>query len=147
MAPRAGRNPRGCAFYPKGTRPGDFLAHYADRFATVEADNTYYAVPEPRLVEGWVRKTPDDFILSAKFPRSIVHGGEGPRPDPGDWAWITIWRRSIWTCTAPRSVKALRAALGSRTSFKSWLKANSPISTAIKSKPANRASLPKSNRA
>ena len=70
------------AFYPKGTRPGDFLSHYAEHFRTVEADNTYYAIPERRLVEGWVRKTPEDFVLSAKFPRSIVHGGEGPRPDP-----------------------------------------------------------------
>jgi uncharacterized protein YecE (DUF72 family) len=25
----------------------------------------------------------DNFILAAKFPRSIVHGGDGRRPDPG----------------------------------------------------------------
>lgn len=69
-------------FYPKGTRPGDFLGHYATQFDTVEADNTYYAVPSPELVRGWERKTPEGFTLSAKFPRSIVHGGAGPRPDP-----------------------------------------------------------------
>ena len=69
-------------FYPRGTSPGDFLAYYATQFDTVEADNTYYAIPEPRLVEGWERKVPDGFTLSAKFPRSIVHAGDGARPDP-----------------------------------------------------------------
>ena len=69
-------------FYPEGTRPADFLAHYATQFRTVEADNTYYRVPSERMVEGWATKTPDGFELAAKFPRSIVHGGDGPRPDP-----------------------------------------------------------------
>ncbi len=69
-------------FYPEGTAPGDYLAHYATRFSTVEADVTYYRVPDKRLVEGWDRKTPEGFLLSAKFPRSVVHGGEGATPDP-----------------------------------------------------------------
>ncbi len=69
-------------FYPKGTQPGQFLTHYATRFKTVEADVTYYRIPDKKLVDGWNDKTPDDFVLSAKFPRSIVHGGEGARPDP-----------------------------------------------------------------
>ncbi len=69
-------------FYPAGTKPGDFLAHYATQFDVVEADNTYYGVPKRELVLGWDRKTPDGFRMCAKFPRSIVHGGEGARPDP-----------------------------------------------------------------
>lgn len=69
-------------FYPPGTRPGDFLAHYATRFDAVEADNTYYAAPARELVQGWDRKTPPGFVMCAKLPRSVVHGGEGPRPDP-----------------------------------------------------------------
>ena len=68
-------------FYPAGTKPGDYLTYYATQFDTVEADNTYYAIPAPKLVEGWKRKTPEGFTLSAKFPRSIVHGGDGPRPN------------------------------------------------------------------
>lgn len=68
-------------FYPKGTPPGDFLAHYARHFATVEADNSYYRMPTRRLVEGWDAKTPPGFLLAAKFPRSIVHAGEGEHPD------------------------------------------------------------------
>jgi uncharacterized protein YecE (DUF72 family) len=69
-------------FYPRGTRPGDFLRHYATQFDTVEVDATYYHVPAPETVDAWVAKTPPHFALAAKFPRSIVHGGEGPEPDP-----------------------------------------------------------------
>jgi len=69
------------SFYPKGTKPSDFLVAYATRYTTVEIDATYYAIPSRRTVEGWRRKTPDGFLFSAKFPRSIVHGGDGPRPN------------------------------------------------------------------
>lgn len=68
-------------FYPRGTVPGDFLTYYASQFTTVEADVTYYRVPDRRLTTGWVDKTPPGFVLSAKFPRSIVHCGAGPAPD------------------------------------------------------------------
>ncbi|MEE8468806.1 MAG: DUF72 domain-containing protein [Planctomycetota bacterium] len=68
------------SFYPRGTAPRDFLAHYATHFDTVEADNTYYAVPGRELVRGWESKLPAGFLMSAKFPRSIVHCGQGPQP-------------------------------------------------------------------
>ncbi len=68
-------------FYPPGTKPGAFLFHYATQFDTVEADTTYYHAPGTKLVDGWAQKTPAGFKLSAKFPRSIVHGGEGREPD------------------------------------------------------------------
>jgi uncharacterized protein YecE (DUF72 family) len=68
-------------FYPKGTKPADYLTYYATQFDTVECDATYYRVPTRDLVRGWERKTPDGFVLSAKFPRSIVHGGESQKPD------------------------------------------------------------------
>lgn len=68
-------------FYPKGMPPGQFLSHYARIFDTVEIDATYYAIPSPRTVDGWVAKTPESFRICCKFPRSIVHGGDGARPD------------------------------------------------------------------
>jgi uncharacterized protein YecE (DUF72 family) len=70
------------SFYPAGTPPGEYLRHYARRFRTVEADVTYYRVPERRMIAGWDRKTPAGFVLAAKFPRSVVHGGEDAAPDP-----------------------------------------------------------------
>ncbi len=68
-------------FYPDGTKPADFLKLYAEQFDTVEIDATYYAVPSLRTVQGWAEKTPDRFLFAAKFPRSIVHGGEAATPD------------------------------------------------------------------
>lgn len=69
------------SFYPKGSKAGEYLGLYAEQFGSVEADVTYYRVPDKKLVEGWQRRTPESFVLSAKFPRSIVHAGDGPRPD------------------------------------------------------------------
>jgi len=69
------------SFYPPGTKPADMLGFYATQFETVEADTTYYRVPNASLVRGWRVKTPAGFTLSAKFPRSIVHAGDGQHPD------------------------------------------------------------------
>jgi uncharacterized protein YecE (DUF72 family) len=69
------------SFYPPGTKSADMLRVYAAEFATVEADSTYYRVPSASMVRGWRAKTPPGFVLSAKFPRSIVHCGAGERPD------------------------------------------------------------------
>ena len=60
-------------FYPPGTRPGDYLAHYSTRFSTVEIDSTWYRAPSARLVDGWREKTPPGFLFSAKVPRTITH--------------------------------------------------------------------------
>lgn len=68
-------------FYPPGTAAGAMLTHYARTFDTVEVDATWYALPSVATVDGWAAKTPEGFLLSAKFPRSIVHGGENERPD------------------------------------------------------------------
>ncbi len=69
------------SFYPAGTAPKDQLALYAQRFSTVEADVTYYRVPSRAMVRGWRERTPEGFALAAKFPRSIVHGGDGSKPE------------------------------------------------------------------
>ena len=68
-------------FYPPGTPPGAFLSLYARHFDTVEVDATYYALPGARIVDGWADKVPDGFLLSAKFPKSIVHAGKTFQPD------------------------------------------------------------------
>jgi uncharacterized protein YecE (DUF72 family) len=67
--------------YPAGLPQRDWLAHYAKRFPSVEADVTYYRVPDRAMVDRWRDSTPDDFEIAAKFPRTVVHRGDGPRPD------------------------------------------------------------------
>ena len=68
-------------FYPRDLKPSEFLAYYSQHFDTVEVDATYYRIPSKAMVAGWNENTPGDFLLSAKFPRSIVHAGEKSVPD------------------------------------------------------------------
>jgi uncharacterized protein YecE (DUF72 family) len=61
------------SFYPKGMRPADYLAFYAEHFHTVEVDSTFYACPTARTVNNWAARTPESFIFSVKVPQSITH--------------------------------------------------------------------------
>lgn len=60
-------------FYPEGSRPGDYLTKYAERYDVVEVDSTFYRTPSLRMVEGWHAKTPDHFRLCLKLPQAITH--------------------------------------------------------------------------
>lgn len=68
-------------FYPPKTEARDMLAFYSRQFPAVEADVTYYRIPSRKMVQDWVDRTSDHFIIAAKFPREIVHGGTGKTPD------------------------------------------------------------------
>ena len=78
------------AFYPDNIRPSEMLAYYSRHFNSVEADVTYYRIPSAGMIRNWKQQIPDHFRLSAKFPRSIVHAGEGREPDPEK---ILVWER------------------------------------------------------
>lgn len=60
-------------FYPPASRPGDYLSFYARSFNAVELDTTFYATPPASRVDLWLKATPDDFLFTAKLPRSITH--------------------------------------------------------------------------
>jgi uncharacterized protein YecE (DUF72 family) len=54
-------------WYPKGIRSGEErLRYYAERFDTVEANSTYYRLPDPEAVEKWVERTPPGFTMHVK---------------------------------------------------------------------------------
>jgi len=54
-------------FYPDAAKtPEDRLRYYASRFALVEADMGFYAIPDRALTERWVERTPDDFVFDVK---------------------------------------------------------------------------------
>jgi len=61
------------SFYPKGTRPANFLGAYARAFRTVEVDSTFYATPLASTVEGWAERVPNGFLFALKLPREITH--------------------------------------------------------------------------
>lgn len=50
-------------YYPKGV---DKLRYYAERFDTVEANSTYYRLPDRELVAGWAEKLPEGFVMHVK---------------------------------------------------------------------------------
>jgi uncharacterized protein YecE (DUF72 family) len=54
-------------FYPAGTKPADFLRHYAERFATVELNTTGYRLPREELFERWAEQTPAGFRFAPKL--------------------------------------------------------------------------------
>jgi uncharacterized protein YecE (DUF72 family) len=54
-------------FYPAGTKPEDFLRHYAERFATVELNTTGYRLPREELFERWADQTPAGFLFAPKL--------------------------------------------------------------------------------
>jgi uncharacterized protein YecE (DUF72 family) len=60
-------------FYPAETPKAAYLERYAERFATVEIDSTFYGTPRPSVVRGWYDRTPAGFLFAAKFPRKITH--------------------------------------------------------------------------
>ncbi|MFL5934378.1 MAG: DUF72 domain-containing protein [Gaiellaceae bacterium] len=54
-------------FYPAGTKPEDFLRHYAQRFATVELNTTGYRLPREELFGRWAEATPPGFEFAPKL--------------------------------------------------------------------------------
>jgi uncharacterized protein YecE (DUF72 family) len=49
------------------------LPYYAERFATVEVNATFYRMPTPRQAESWAAQVPGGFTFSLKAPRRITH--------------------------------------------------------------------------
>lgn len=60
-------------FYPRGTRPPEFLTTYAKAFDVVEVDSTFYALPDARAVRAWYDKTPPHFTFALKMPKEVTH--------------------------------------------------------------------------
>ncbi len=65
-------------FYPPGTTKSRFLELYAERFPLVEVNVSYYRIPEARVVEGWVRRTPPGFLFAVKANRLLTHEVDAP---------------------------------------------------------------------
>ena len=57
-------------FYPKGLRPGEYLAYVAQHYPVVEVDSTFYHSPGRKTVEGWRDRTPPDSSSASRCPRA-----------------------------------------------------------------------------
>jgi uncharacterized protein YecE (DUF72 family) len=61
------------AFYPKGTKPGDYLSYYAKHFDAVELDTTFHAIPPIERVRIWAEVTPEKFRFCPKTFKGVTH--------------------------------------------------------------------------
>lgn len=50
-----------------------WLEHYAERFQTVEVNNSFYMLPKPETFRAWAERTPDDFVVAVKMNRYVTH--------------------------------------------------------------------------
>lgn len=60
-------------FYPQGSEGEALLPFYAEHFATVEVNNTFYQLPQAATLRQWRQMTPDGFTFAVKASRYITH--------------------------------------------------------------------------
>jgi len=61
------------SFYPEKLPAAKMLPYYAERFATVEINYTFYRTPNEKILAGWNRETPEGFRLTLKAPKRLTH--------------------------------------------------------------------------
>ena len=61
------------SFYPAGFPAAKMLAFYAERFATVEINATFYRMPTAASLTAWAATTPPGFVFTLKAPQRITH--------------------------------------------------------------------------
>jgi uncharacterized protein YecE (DUF72 family) len=60
-------------FYPEKLPASEMLRYYAERFSTVEINNTFYRMPAESMLAQWVDQVPEHFAFTLKAPRRITH--------------------------------------------------------------------------
>jgi len=58
-------------FYPPGEK--NELGYYSQFFKTVEINSSFYAPINPAYAASWVKKTPADFVFTAKLWQKFTH--------------------------------------------------------------------------
>ncbi|HUL84345.1 MAG TPA: DUF72 domain-containing protein [Actinomycetota bacterium] len=59
--------------YPEDLPASRWLGWYAERFPSVEVNNTFYRLPERTTFERWADAVPDGFLFAVKASRFITH--------------------------------------------------------------------------
>lgn len=69
-------------YYPKGSKPNEYLNHYAQQFNTIELNTTHYRTPDELTIQKWYDQSSDDFRFCPKVLQRISHSRhlspEGP---------------------------------------------------------------------
>jgi uncharacterized protein YecE (DUF72 family) len=59
--------------YPKGVPQRRWLEAYAERFPTVEINNSFYRLPTREQFAAWRERTPSGFVFAPKVSRYLSH--------------------------------------------------------------------------
>lgn len=60
-------------FYPAEVPKSGWFEYYAERFDTVEINNTFYQLPPAQTFDNWKKRAPEDFCYAVKLNRYITH--------------------------------------------------------------------------
>src|SRR5207247_8533582 len=60
-------------FYPEDLAAAKMHAFYAEHFDSVEINNTFYRMPDAKMVGKWGEQVPDGFTFVLKAPQRITH--------------------------------------------------------------------------
>jgi uncharacterized protein YecE (DUF72 family) len=60
-------------FYPESLPASKMLGYYGEHFDTVEANGTFYRMPEASALAKWTTQVPDGFTFAVKAPQRITH--------------------------------------------------------------------------
>lgn len=60
-------------FYPEDLPAAKMLAYYGERFDSVEINNTFYRMPDAKMVSKWGEQVPEAFTFVLKAPQRITH--------------------------------------------------------------------------
>jgi uncharacterized protein YecE (DUF72 family) len=61
------------SFYPADLPASQWLHYYTQRFDTVEANSTFYRLPEAETFAAWAEQTPAGFVMAVKASRYLTH--------------------------------------------------------------------------
>jgi uncharacterized protein YecE (DUF72 family) len=68
-------------FYPATLPQNRWLEYYAERFDTVEINNTFYRLPEASTFKRWQQRVPRGFVYAVKASRFVTHMKKLKDPD------------------------------------------------------------------
>ena len=68
-------------FYPGRLPASRMLEHYIQYFDTVEINNSFYKLPDPKSFTAWKKAVPRDFTFAVKGSRFITHNKKLKEPE------------------------------------------------------------------
>lgn len=109
-------------FYPEDLRAEEWLPYYAERFTSLEVNNSFYRLPAKSTVKKWLDAVPSDFIFTVKANRFITHMKKLKDPKASNARfldWVKCFGKQLgpilfqlpphWSCNATRLTEFLAA--------------------------------------